>query len=64
MLKLIKSKAYKEKCPRGKVPNYNVKGRCTTKDTITGERLERTFKIYKKLSKKYDDKEIKKIILK
>ena len=64
VLKLIKSKAYKEKCPRGKVPNYNVKGRCTLKDTISGERLERTFKIYKKLSKKYDDKEIKKIILK
>jgi hypothetical protein len=64
VLKLIKSKAHKEKCSKGKIPNYNVKGRCTAKDTLVGERLEKTFKIYKKLSKKYNDKEIKKIILK
>ena len=61
LLKLAKSGATKVKCPKNKIPNYTVKGRCTSLKSKEGQRIERTFKLYEKL-KSPSLKELKKII--
>lgn len=61
LLKLAKSGATKVKCPKDKIPNYNVKGRCTSLKSKEGQRIKRTFKLYNEL-KRPSLKELKKII--
>ncbi len=59
LLKLAKSGATKVKCLKDKIPNYNVKGRCTSLKSKEGQRIKRTFKLYNE-PKKPSLKELKK----
>lgn len=61
LLKLAKSGVAKIKCPKNKIPNYNVKGRCTLLESKEGQRIQRTFKLYEEL-KSPNMKKLKKII--
>ena len=51
LIKLEESGTYKLKCPKGKIPNYKVPGRCTRIDTKTGKEILKLHEEYKKLLK-------------
>jgi hypothetical protein len=51
LIKLEESGTYNLKCPKGKIPNYKVPGRCTRIDTKTGQEILKLHVEYKGLLK-------------